>query len=66
VETSLSHVEEMKWMGVILLGMGFMTYKGLYCLIYGFLCRGSVAPWFLMHPFSKSIYCHLLFNVFLV
>jgi hypothetical protein len=29
--------------GVKLLGMGFMTYKGSYCLIYGCLCRGCVA-----------------------
>jgi hypothetical protein len=38
--------------------MGFMTYKGSYCLIYGCLCRGCVAPSFSMHPFSKPIYCH--------
>jgi hypothetical protein len=66
VETSLSHVEKMKWMGVRLLGMGFMTYKGLYCLIYGCLCRGCVAPSFSMHPFSKPIYCHFFFKCFQV
>jgi len=26
--------------GVRLLGVGSLTYKGMYCLIYGFLCRG--------------------------
>ena len=26
------------------LGMGFMTYKGLYYFIHGCLCRGCVAP----------------------
>jgi hypothetical protein len=47
--------------GVRLLGMGFMTYKGLYCLIYGCLCRGCVAPSFSMHPFSKPIYLPLIY-----
>jgi hypothetical protein len=31
VETSLSHVEKIIWMGVRHLGMGFMTYKG--CIV---------------------------------
>jgi hypothetical protein len=53
METSLSHVEKMKWMGVRLSGMGFMTYKGLYCLIYGCVCRGCAAPLFSMHPFPS-------------
>jgi hypothetical protein len=42
------------------LGMGFMTYKGLQCLIHGCLCRGCVAPSFAMHFFqanSLSILC---------
>jgi hypothetical protein len=26
--------------GARLLGVGSLTYKGLYCLIYGCLCRG--------------------------
>jgi hypothetical protein len=56
--SSPSHVKSMKWMGVKLLGMGFMTYKGSYYLIYGCLCRGCVAPSFSMQPFSKPIYCH--------
>ena len=46
--------------GVRLLGMGFMTYKGSYCLIYGCLCRGCVAPSFSMHHFSKPIYLPLI------
>jgi hypothetical protein len=50
--------------GLKILGMGFMTYKGLYCLIYGCLCRGCVSPSFLMHPFLKPIYYLLFFNMF--
>ena len=53
---SLIHVNNMKWMGVRLMCMGFMTYRGLYCLLYGCLWRGCVAPSFSMHPFSKPIY----------
>jgi hypothetical protein len=49
----------MKWMGVKLLGMGFITYKGSYYLIYACLCRGCAAPSFSMQPFSKPIYCQL-------
>jgi hypothetical protein len=55
VDPSLGHVEKMIWMGEILLGMGFVTYKGSQCLIYGCLCRGCVAPSFSMHHFSKPI-----------
>jgi hypothetical protein len=29
VNPSLRHVEKILWMGEILFGMGFMTYKGL-------------------------------------
>jgi hypothetical protein len=50
--------DEVDW--VRLLGMGFMTYKGLYYLIYGCLCRSCVAPSFSMHPFSKPIYLPLI------
>jgi hypothetical protein len=50
--------------GLKILGMGFMTYKGLYCLIYGFLCRGCVATSFPMHPFSKPFYGLLFFKMF--
>jgi len=58
--TSLNHENKVEWMGVKILGMGFMTYKGSYCLIYGCLCRGCVAPLFSMHPFSKPIYFPLI------
>ena len=44
VDPSLGHVDEVTWIRSIILGMGFMTYKGMYCLIYGFICRGCVAP----------------------
>jgi hypothetical protein len=42
------------------LGMGFVTYKGSYCFIYGCLCRGCVAPSFSMDLFSKPIYLSLI------
>jgi hypothetical protein len=54
------HVRKMEWMGVRPLGMGFMAYKGLYCLIYGCLCRGCVASSSSMQPFSMPIYSPLI------
>jgi hypothetical protein len=35
----------MRWSGVRLMGMGFMTHKGLYCLICGSFVLG-VLPFF--------------------
>jgi hypothetical protein len=43
----------MRWKGFRLHRlMSFMTYKGLYYLIHGCLCRGCVAPSFAMHFFQ--------------
>jgi hypothetical protein len=41
--------------GQVLPGIGSLTYKGSYCLIYGCLYRGCVAPSFAIQLFSKPL-----------
>jgi hypothetical protein len=43
------------------MGMGFMTYKGLWYLIHGCLCRGCVAPSFANTIFPVPSFLHSLF-----
>jgi hypothetical protein len=43
-----------------LLGMGSLTYKGLYRLIYGCLCRGCDAS-FVFNPTFFQALCHLIY-----
>jgi hypothetical protein len=43
------------------MGMGFMTYKGLYCLIHGYLCKGCVAPLFVTQFFQAHCFAILCF-----
>jgi hypothetical protein len=38
-----------------------MTYKGLYYLIHGFLCRGCVTPSFAMHFFQAHVLAIIYF-----
>jgi len=61
VEPSLGHVDEVTRIREIILGMGFMTYKGSQYLIYGCLCRECATPSFSMQPFSKPFYSLLSF-----
>jgi hypothetical protein len=41
--------------GARLLGMGSLTYKGSYCLIYGCLCRGRVASFIFNATFFQAL-----------
>jgi hypothetical protein len=46
--------------GAILLGLGSLTYKGLYCLIYGCLYRECATSFVFSATLFQSL-CHLIY-----